>query len=92
MTDGVKLINHPGNVPNTADDILIEEMTDFTCSKRYPHSLTHIVVISGDKDFCSRLESLKAQGYLVYNVHPQTSSEKLRKLAHAAVSFKNILD
>ena len=69
----VKLINHTGGVRNAADNILIEEMTDFTRSKKYPHSLTHIVVISGDKDFCTGLESLKAQGYLVYNIHPQTS-------------------
>ena len=91
MTDGVKLINHLGDDPNAADDILMEEMTDFTRSEKYLPSLTHIVIISGDGDFCSRLESLKARGYLIYNIHPRACSDKLQNLAHAAVSFEKIL-
>ena len=91
MTDGVKLINHTGDDPNAADDRLMEEMTDFTRSKKYPPSLTHIVVVSGDGDFCSRLQSLKAQGYLIYNIHSETCSNELQKLAHTAVSFEKIL-
>ena len=91
MTDGVTLINHNGDDPNAADDILMDEMTDFTRDKKYLPSLTHIVVVSNDGDFCSRLKSLKAQGYLIYNIHSKISSRALRNLAHTAVSFEKIL-
>ena len=91
MKDGVTLINHTGDDPNAADDRLMEEITDFTRDKKYLPSLTHIVVVSGDGDFCSRLLSLKAQGYLIYNIHSETCSNELQKLAHTAVSFEKLL-
>ena len=92
MKDEVKIINHTGDDVNAADDRLMEEIADFTRRKKYLPSLTHLVVISGDGDFCSRLLSLKAQGYLIYNIHSENCSNELQKLAQTAISFEKLLE
>ena len=75
VSTDMKIINHNVEDHNVEDDSLTEEMCDFTRHKRYLPAITLIVLLSGDGDFCIRLEPLKRQYYQICVIYSEANRQ-----------------